>query len=62
MQLFQVVLKQTEASAKTIAFLIDKVKKDNIPVVFHIELSNGKLAKEISNETSAKVLEFNSVS
>lgn len=52
---------ETEASAKTIAFLIDKVKKDNIPVVFHIELSNGKIAKEIANETNAKVLEFNSI-
>ena len=50
---------QTEASAKTIAFLIDKVKKDKIPVIFHIELSNSKIADEISNETKAKVLEFN---
>lgn len=50
---------QTEASAKTISFLIDKVKKDKIPVVFHIELSNGNIAKTISKETGAKVLEFN---
>ena len=51
---------QTEASAKTISFLIDKVKNDNIPVVFHIELSKGNIAKTISEETGAKVLEFNS--
>lgn len=51
---------QTEASAKTISFLINKVKEDNIPVVFHIELSNKKLAKEISKQTNAKVLEFHS--
>ncbi len=51
---------QTEASAKTIAFLIDKVKTDNIPVVFHIELSNGKIANTISKETGAKVLELHS--
>ena len=51
---------QTEASAKTISFLINKVKKDNIPVVFHIELSSGKIAETISKETGAKVLEFNS--
>ena len=49
---------QTEASAKTISFLIDKVKDDNIPVVFHIELSNGKIANTIAKETGAKVLEF----
>ncbi len=49
---------QTEASAKTISFLIDKVKKENIPVVFHIELSSGKIAKQIADETGAKVLEF----
>lgn len=49
---------QTEASAKTVSFLIDKVKDDNIPVVFHIELSNGKIAKTIADETGTKVLEF----
>ena len=51
---------QTEASAKTISFLIEKVKEDKIPVVFHIELSNGKIADTIAKETGAKVLEFNS--
>lgn len=49
---------QSEASAKTISFLIDKVKKDDIPVVFHIELSNGNIANAIASETGAKVLEF----
>jgi zinc transport system substrate-binding protein len=49
---------QTEASAKTITFLINKVKKDNIPVIFHIELSNGNIAKTIAEETGTKVLEF----
>lgn len=50
---------QTEASAKTISYLVDKVKENKIPVVFHIELSNGKIAEAISKETGAKVLEFN---
>ena len=50
----------SEASAKTITFLINKVKEDKIPVVFHIELSNKKIAEAISKETGAKVLEFNS--
>lgn len=49
---------QTEASASTIAFLIDKIKSENIPAVFHIELSNGKIAAEIAKSTGAKVLEF----
>ncbi len=51
---------QTEASSKTITYLINRVKKDKIPVVFHIELSNGKIAKTIAKETNAKVLEFKS--
>ena len=51
---------QTEASAKTISFLIDKVKSDNIPVIFHIELSNSKIADTIASETGTKVLKFNS--
>lgn len=51
---------QTEASAKTISFLIDKVREDKAPVVFHIELSSGKIADAIAKETGAKVLEFNS--
>jgi zinc transport system substrate-binding protein len=51
---------QTEASAKTLTFLINKVKEDHIPVVFHIELSSGKIANAISSETGAKVIEFKS--
>lgn len=48
----------TEANASTIAFLIDKVKEDQIPVVFYIEMSNQKIAKTIAEETGAKTLEF----
>lgn len=51
---------QTEASAKTIGFLVDKVKSDNIPVVLKIELSSGKIAESIAKETNTKVLEFHS--
>ena len=51
---------QTEASASTIAFLIDKVRKDGINVILKIELSNGQLAKTIAEEVGAKVLTFNS--
>jgi zinc transport system substrate-binding protein len=45
---------ETEASAKTVAFLIDKIKKEKIPVVFHIELSNEKMANTIGEATGAK--------
>ena len=51
---------QTEASSKTISFLIDKVKAEQIPVVLKIEQSNGKIAETISKATNAKVLTFQS--
>jgi len=47
---------ETEASAATIRFLIDKVKEEDIPVVFHIELSSHRIADTISESTGAKVL------
>ena len=46
----------TEASAATVVFLINKVKSEQIPVVFHVELSNKKMANTISEATGAKVL------
>lgn len=51
---------QTEASAKTISFLANKVKEDKIPVVLKTELSSGNIANTIAKETNTKVLEFNS--
>ena len=50
---------ETEPSAATVAFLIDKVKEEKIPVVFHIELSNEKMADTIAEETGAKKLLLN---
>jgi zinc transport system substrate-binding protein len=47
-----------EPSAATVAFLIDKVKSENIPVVFHIELSNEELADTVCEATGAKKLLF----
>ncbi|MDR0377122.1 MAG: metal ABC transporter substrate-binding protein [Spirochaetaceae bacterium] len=52
---------ETECSAATIAFLIDKVRSENIPVVFHIELSNEKIADTICEETGAKKLPLHAV-
>jgi zinc transport system substrate-binding protein len=47
---------ETECSAATLAFLIDKVKAEKIPAVFHIELSNEKIADTIAEATGAKKL------
>lgn len=51
---------ETEASAKTVSFLIDKIKTENIPVVLYPELSNQKVAKTICESTGAFSLQFNS--
>ena len=48
----------TEASASTIASLIDFVKANDIPVVFINELSNTSIANQIAKETGAQVLTF----
>lgn len=50
----------TEASAATVRQLIDKVREDEIPVVFKIEMSNAALAETVASETGAQVLEFHS--
>jgi zinc transport system substrate-binding protein len=50
---------ETEASAATVAFLIDKVKEDGIPVIFHLELSNKKIAETIAEATGAKAMQLN---
>lgn len=51
----------TEASAKTISFLIDKVKKEKVPAVLKIELSSGKIADTIASETGVSVKTFYAV-
>jgi zinc transport system substrate-binding protein len=43
---------ETEASAATVAFLIDKVEQDSIPAVFHIELSSKKMANAIAESVA----------
>lgn len=49
---------ETEPSASAIAFLTDKVKQDNIPVILKLELSNSTVADTIASETSSDVLTF----
>ena len=51
---------QTEASAKTISFLINKVKQEKIKKIYKIELSNGKVAETVRKDTGAEVLELHS--
>ena len=46
----------TEPSAKTIAYLIDKVKEEQIPAVYYLELSSHRVAEIIGEETGAEPL------
>lgn len=46
----------TEPSAKTIAYLIDKVKEEQIPVVYYLELSSHRVSEIIGEETGAEPL------
>lgn len=47
---------ETEPSAGKIADLIDKIKEDNIPVVYYAELEDPKVARSICKETGKKML------
>ena len=51
---------ETEPSAKTVAFLIDRVREQGIPAVFYIEFSNEKMADEICEDTGCEKLLFHS--
>ena len=48
-----------EPSAATVAFIIDKVKAENIPVVFHVELANEDMSDIVCDETGAVKRQFN---
>ena len=50
----------TEPSAKTIAYLIDKVRDLDIPAVYYLELSSHRVAEIIGEETGAEPLLFHS--
>ena len=49
---------ETEPSAATIAFLIDKVKTENVPTVFYIEFSNHHVADSIAESAGVKTALF----
>ncbi len=46
---------KSEPSAKTVAFLADTAKAENIPVILYMDYSDGRVAKAIANECGAKV-------
>lgn len=46
----------TEPSARTIAYLIDKVRETGIPVVYYLELSSHRVSEIIGEETGAQPL------
>ena len=50
----------TEPSARTIAYLIDKVKEEGLPVIYSLELSSHRVAEIIGEETGAVPLLFHS--
>jgi len=50
----------TEPSAKTVAFLIDKVKSHEVNGVFYLELSSQAMADVICDDTEVKKYQFNS--
>ena len=51
---------ETEPSARTVAFLIDRVREEQLPAVFYIEFSNEKMADVIREDTGCKKLLFHS--
>jgi zinc transport system substrate-binding protein len=52
---------QSEPSAMTLAYLIEKIKNENIPVIFYGELSDMRTAASVSRETGAEIMLLHSV-
>ena len=50
----------TNASPKTLSFLINKMKELNVKAIYHVELSNKEIANAITENTKVLVKEFNS--
>ncbi len=51
---------ESEPSVKTVAYLIDKAREEEIPNIFYIEFSNQKIAQTLQEETGAVPLLFHS--
>lgn len=52
---------ESEPSAKTVAFLIDKAKELKVPFILNIELSSSLIANTIASEAGVKVAVFQSL-
>ncbi len=52
---------QMDASPKTIAYLINYIKDNNIPYLYYIELSNEKIANTLAEQTGVSKLKLHSV-
>ena len=51
----------TEASPRTLAALIERVKEDDVPAVYTIEMSAQNVARTVSEETGAEILTLHSL-
>ncbi len=51
---------ESEPSAQTMIYLIEKVREEGIPAILTIEMSNEKIAKTISEETGAPIYRMHS--
>ena len=51
---------ESEPSAATMAYLIEKIRAEKIPALFTIEMSSGKIASAIAEETGAEILTMHS--
>ncbi len=52
---------ESEPSVNKVLEVVEKMKKDGLPVVFYKELSSGNIVRTIAYETGAEALEFNSL-
>ncbi len=53
--LFPSCVEESEPSMKKVAYLVDTVRKEGIPIVFKVDLSSDMYAKAIADETGARV-------
>ncbi len=51
---------ESEPGAATMVYLIEKLRGEGIPAVFTIEMSNGKIARALSEETGTQILSMHS--
>ena len=51
---------EMEPLAETVSYLVNFIRKENIPVVLYVELSNQKVADTLANETGTKTMCLNS--